>query len=53
MALRLRLVPDDTKINFFSPWAMRFWLGISLLGTIASIVLYFTVAMVPPRKSTP
>lgn len=42
MAWRLRLVPDETKINFFSRTAMRFWLGISILGTLGSIVLFFT-----------
>lgn len=45
MAFRLRLVPDDTKINFFSPTAMRLWLGVSLIGTIASIVLFFTMGL--------
>ena len=45
MAWRLRLVPDETKINFFSRAAMRFWLGISILGTIGSIVLFFTVGL--------
>ena len=45
MAFRLRLVPDDTKINFFSRRAMRFWLGLSILGTVASIVLFFTLGL--------
>lgn len=45
MAFRLRLVPDDTKINFFSRTAMRFWLGLSVLGIVASIVLYFTMGL--------
>ncbi|MBB5223007.1 preprotein translocase subunit SecF [Amaricoccus macauensis] len=45
MAFRLRLVPDDTKINFFSRTAMRFWLGLSVLGMVASIVLYFTMGL--------
>lgn len=45
MAWRLRLVPDETKINFFSRRAMLVWLGISALGMIASIVLFFTVGL--------
>ncbi len=38
----LRLVPDNTKINFFAPWAMQFWLAVSILGMVASIVLFLT-----------
>ena len=37
---RLRLVPDNTKINFFAPWAMRFRLAVSVLGMVASVVLF-------------
>ena len=37
---RLRLVPDQTHVNFFSPWAMRFWLAVSVLGMVLSIVLF-------------
>ena len=32
--MRLRLVPDDTNINFFAPLAMRFWLAVSILGMV-------------------
>jgi preprotein translocase subunit SecF len=35
--LRLRLVPDKTSINFFR--VSRFWLAISILGVVASLVL--------------
>ena len=37
---RLRLVPDQTNVNFFAPWAMRFWLAVSVLGMVLSIVLF-------------
>ena len=40
--MRLRMVPDDTKIDFFHPLAMRFWLAVSILGVVLSIVLFFT-----------
>ena len=40
--MRLRLVPDNTKINFFAPWAMKFWLAVSVLGMVASVVLFLT-----------
>lgn len=33
----LRLVPDHTNFDFFKP--MRFWLAVSLLGVIATVVL--------------
>jgi preprotein translocase SecF subunit len=38
--MRLRLVPEKTEINFFAPWAMRFWLAVSIVGMIASIGLF-------------
>ena len=34
---RLRLIPDDTKFDFFRP--MRFWLAVSLFGVLATCVL--------------
>jgi preprotein translocase subunit SecF len=34
---RLRLVPDDTKIDFFRP--MRFWLAVSALGVLATLII--------------
>ena len=34
---RLRLIPDDTKFDFFRP--MRFWLAVSLLGVLATFVI--------------
>ncbi len=37
---RLRLVPDETHVNFFSPWAMRFWLAVSVIGILGSIGLF-------------
>jgi preprotein translocase subunit SecF len=40
--MRLRMVPDNTSINFFSPNAIRLWLGVSALGVLLSIVLFFT-----------
>jgi preprotein translocase subunit SecF len=43
--MRLRLVPDNTKINFFAPWAMRFWLVVSLAGMALSIVLFLTMGL--------
>ena len=33
----LRLVPDDTNFDFFRP--MRFWLAISLLGVLATLIV--------------
>lgn len=45
MAFRLRLVPDETRINFFAPWAMRFWLAVSVLGMVLSVVLFLTVGL--------
>ncbi|MBP7002423.1 protein translocase subunit SecF [Amaricoccus sp.] len=33
----LRLVPDHTNFDFFRP--MRFWLAVSLIGTIATFVI--------------
>jgi preprotein translocase SecF subunit len=38
---RLRLVPDTTSVKFFAPWAMRFWLAVSILGIVISIALFF------------
>ena len=43
--MRLRLVPEVTTINFFSPWAMRFWLAVSGVGMVASLLLYLTVGL--------
>ncbi len=43
--MRLRMVPDHTNINFFSRHAMRFWLGVSVLGMVASVVLFFTMGL--------
>jgi preprotein translocase SecF subunit len=34
---RLRLVPDDINFDFFRP--MRFWLAVSLLGVLATLVI--------------
>lgn len=34
--MRLRLVPDNTKIDFFK--YMRFWLAVSILGIIGSLI---------------
>lgn len=45
MAWRLRLVPDETKINFFNRTAMLGWLGVSAIGVLASIVLFLTVGL--------
>jgi len=41
--MRLRLVPAETKINFFG--ATRLSFGISLLAVVLSIVLYFTMGL--------
>lgn len=41
--MRLKLVPKDTKIDFFR-W-QNFTLGLSALGILASIVLYFTAGL--------
>lgn len=43
--MRLRLVPDQTNVNFFAPWAMRFWLGVSAIGMIASVVLFLVMGL--------
>ncbi len=43
--MHLRFVPDDTKINFFSPWAMKFWLAVSMVGMIGSVVLFLTLGL--------
>jgi len=43
--MRLRFVPDNTKINFFAPWAMKFWLAVSILGMVASVVLFLTMGL--------
>jgi len=43
--MRLRFVPDNTKINFFAPWAMRFWLAVSMIGMIGSVVLFLTLGL--------
>ena len=43
--MRLRLVPDNTKINFFAPWAMKFWLAVSVLGMVLSVVLFLTMGL--------
>jgi preprotein translocase SecF subunit len=34
---RLRLVPDNTSIDFFKP--MRFWLAVSLLGVVGTLII--------------
>ena len=43
--MRLRLVPDNTNINFFAPWAMRLWLAVSMLGMVLSVVLFLTLGL--------
>lgn len=43
--MRLRLVPDNTKINFFAPWAMRLWLAVSVLGMVGSVVLFLVMGL--------
>ncbi len=43
--MRLRFVPDVTHINFFAPWAMRFWLAVSAIGMVGSVVLFLTVGL--------
>ena len=43
--MRLRLVPDNTKINFFAPWAMRLWLAVSVLGMVLSVVLFLVMGL--------
>ncbi len=43
--MRLRLVPDKTSINFFAPWAMRVWLGVSILGMVLSVVLFLVMGL--------
>jgi preprotein translocase subunit SecF len=45
LAVRLKLVPDTTRINFFSRWAMRFWLAVSAVGVVGSIVLFLTLGL--------
>ena len=40
MAFRFRMVPDVTHIDFFKPMRMRFWLAISIIGMVGSIVLH-------------
>jgi len=41
--MRLRLVPDETNIDFFK--AARITLGISIVATIASIIFFFTMGL--------
>jgi len=41
--MRLKLVPDDTHIDFFKIWKIT--LGASALAVLASIVLFFTVGL--------
>ena len=41
--MRLRLVPAETKINFFGATKLTF--GASLLAVVASIVLYFVIGL--------
>jgi preprotein translocase SecF subunit len=41
--MRLRLVPETTNINFFR--YMWFWLGVSVLGMIASLALVLTIGL--------
>ena len=43
--MRLRLVPELTNINFLAPWAVRAWLGLSILGMVGSIVLFLTMGL--------
>lgn len=43
MAFRLKLVPDDTKINFFRWQYLTF--GISALAMVASVVLLLTMGL--------
>ena len=33
----LRLIPDDITLDFFKP--LRFWLAVSLLGVVATIII--------------
>jgi protein-export membrane protein, SecD/SecF family len=40
---RLKLVPDDTKINFMGPW--RYTFGLSLSLVVASIVIFFAIGL--------
>jgi preprotein translocase subunit SecF len=42
---RLRLVPDQTSINFFAPSAMRLWLAVSVLGMVLSVVLFLVMGL--------
>ena len=35
--MRMRLIPDDTSFDFFKP--MRFWLAVSILGVLATLVI--------------
>ena len=43
MAFRLKLVPDDTKINFFRWQYLTF--GISAFAMVASVVLLLTMGL--------
>ena len=43
MAFRLKLVPDDTRINFFRWQALT--TGISLAAMVASVILIFTMGL--------
>ncbi len=35
--MRLRLIPDDINLDFFKP--LRFWLAVSLLGVVATVII--------------
>ena len=35
--MRLRLVPEETNLDFFRP--MRFWLAVSIIGVIGTLIL--------------
>ncbi len=40
---RLKIVPDDTAINFMRPW--KFTFGLSMALVVASIVVFFTIGL--------
>ncbi|MBN8294164.1 protein translocase subunit SecF [Rhodobacter sp. NTK016B] len=40
---RLKLVPDDTDINFMGPWKYTF--GLSMILIVASITVFFTIGL--------
>lgn len=40
---RLKIVPDDTDINFMGPWKYTF--GLSMILVVASIVAFFSIGL--------